>query len=55
MKLTNPMLFWVVYRGQEADGTSGTQTPMRGGRSYLPLYDINQPPAKDMFDNIREE
>ena len=38
--------------GQQADGTSGTQTPMRGGRSYLPLDDILPPPAKNMIDNI---
>jgi len=29
--------------------------PMCGGRSYLPLYDILRPPAKDMIDDIREQ
>jgi hypothetical protein len=32
-KLSHGMLFRVIYRGQQADGTDGTQTPMRGGRS----------------------
>jgi len=55
MKLINPTLFCVVYQGQQADGTAGAQTPMRGGRSYLPLDDILPPPAEDMIDDIREE
>ena len=55
MKLSNPTLFCVVYRGQQADGTDGAQTPMRGGRSYLPLDDILPPPAEDMIDDIGEE
>jgi len=55
MKLTNPMLFCVVYRGQQADGTDGAQTPILGGRSYLSLDDILPPPAKNMIDDIREE
>jgi len=55
MKLIIPMLFCIVYRGQQADGTDGAQTPMRGGRSYLPLDDILPPPAEDMIDNIGEE
>jgi len=55
MKLSNPTLFCVVYRGQQADGTDGAQMPMRGGRSYLPLNDILPPPAEDMIDDIGEE
>jgi len=55
MKLSNPTLFCVVYRGQQADGTDGAQTPMRGGRSYLPLDDILPPPADDMINDIGEE
>jgi len=35
MKLINPTLFHVVYRGQQADGTDAAQTPMLGSRSYL--------------------
>jgi len=55
IKLSNPTLFCIVYRGQQADGTDGAQTPMRGGRSYLPLDDILPPPAEDMIDDIGEE
>jgi hypothetical protein len=55
MKLCSPTLFCVIYRGQQADGTDGAQTPMRGGRSYLPLDDILPPPAEDIIDDIREE
>jgi len=55
MKLSNPTLFCVVYHGQQADGTDGAQTPMRGGHSYLPLDDILPPPTEDMIDDIGEE
>ena len=55
MKLSNPTLFCIVYRGQQADGTDGAQKPMRGGRSYLPLEDILPPPAEDMINDIGEE
>jgi len=55
MKLSNPTVLCVVYRGQQADGTDGAQTPMRGGRSYLPPDDILPPPAEDMIVDIREE
>ena len=55
MKKSKPTLVCVVYRGQQADGTDGAQTPMRGGLSYLPLDDILPPPAKDMIDHIGEE
>jgi len=44
-----------VYRGQQADGTAGTQTPMRDGHSYDPLNDIPPPPAEDTIDDIRAE
>jgi len=55
MKLSNPTLFCVVYRVQEADGTDGAQTSTRGGRSYLPLDDILPPPAEDIINDIGEE
>jgi hypothetical protein len=55
MKLSDPMLFCVVYCGQQADGTDGAQTSMCGGPSYLPLDDILPPPAEDMIDDIWEE
>ena len=55
MKLCNPMLSCVVYHGQQADGTDCAQTPMHGGRSYLPLDDILPPPADDMIDDIGQE
>jgi len=55
VKLSNPTLFCVVYCGQQAYGTDGAQTPMHGGRSYLPLDDILPPPAEDMIDDIGEE
>jgi hypothetical protein len=47
--------FFPRYRGQQADGTDGAQTPMHGACSYLPLDDILPPPAKAMINNIREE
>jgi len=47
--LDNPIHFCIVYRGQQAYCTSGTQMPMHGGRSYLP------PPADEMINIIREE
>ena len=55
MKSSNPTLFWVVYRGQQADSTDGSQTPMYGGHSYLPLDAILPPPAENMMDDIIEE
>jgi len=55
IKSSNPKLCRVVYRGQQANGTDGAQTPMHGGRSYLPLDDIFPPPAEDMIDDIGEE
>jgi hypothetical protein len=55
MKLSNPPLVSVVYHGQQADRTDGAQTPMRGGRSYVPLDDILSPPAEDVIDDIGEE
>jgi len=55
MKLSNPTLFCIIHRGQQADGTDGAQTRMGGGRSYLPLDDILSPPAEDMIDDIGEE
>jgi len=55
MKVNNRMLFGVIYCGQQANSTSGAQTPLRGGRSYRPLDDIFLPPHKDMIDDIWEE
>jgi hypothetical protein len=55
MKLCNPPLFCVVYRGQQADGTNGTKTPMSVGRSYLTLDDILPPPPKDTMNDIGQE
>jgi len=55
MKLSNPTVFCVVYRGQQADGIDSAQTPLRGGRSYFPLDDILPPPAEDIIDDIGEE
>jgi len=55
MKLSNSMVFCVIYRGQQADGTAGVQTPMSGGRSYLPLDGILPPPAEDMIGDIMGE
>jgi len=55
LKLTNPMHFRVVYCGQQADSTAGAQTPVHGGRNYLPLDDILPPPAEDIIDNIRHK
>jgi len=55
MKLSNPTLFCFVYRGQQADGTDGAQTPMRGCRSNHPLDDILPAPAEDMINDIGEE
>jgi hypothetical protein len=55
MKLSNPTLILVVYRRQHANGTDGAQTPMRGGRSYVPLDKILPPPAEDMINDIGEE
>jgi hypothetical protein len=54
MKLSNPTLFCIVYRGQQADGTDGAQMPMHGGYSSLPLDDILPPPAVVMIDDIGE-
>jgi len=55
LTLSNPTLFCVVYHGQQADGTDGAQTPMHGGRSFLPLADILPPPAQDVINDIWEE
>jgi len=55
MKLLNQTLCWVIYCGQQADGTAGSQTPMRGGRIYLPLDQIFPPPAEEMINNIGGE
>jgi len=55
MTLDNPKHCWIVYFGQQADGTSGAQTPMCGGSSYLPLDDVLPPPPNDMIDGMGEE
>jgi hypothetical protein len=54
IQLINPMLFCVVYRGQQADGTAGAQPSMRGCCSYLCPDAILPPPAEDMIDDIGE-
>jgi len=54
MKLNNAMPLHVVYHGQQTNGTSGAQTHMHGGRSYLPLDDILPPPHGDMIKDIEE-
>jgi hypothetical protein len=54
-KFCNPTLLYVVYCGQQTDGTAGAQTPMRGGPSYLPQDDILPPPGKSIIDDLREE
>jgi len=55
LKLKNWTLCWVIYFGQLAYCTSGTQMPMCGGLRYLLLDDILPPPAKDMINDIREK
>jgi len=55
MKLSNPMHFCVVDPGQQADGTDGAQTPIRGGRSNLCRDDILPPPAEYKIQDNREE
>jgi len=49
------MLSCVVDRGHHGDSTSGAQTPMCGGRCYLPLDDILLPQAENMIEEIRED
>ena len=55
IKSNNPMLFCVVYHGQQANSRSGAQTLICHGCSYLPFDVILLPPAEDMIDDIREE
>jgi hypothetical protein len=55
MQLSNPTHFGVLYCGQQADVTAGAQTPLRAGRSNLPLDHIHPPPAEDMIDYMGEE
>jgi len=55
VQFNEPTLYHVIYCGQQADGTSSTQTLMPGGDSYGPLDDSLLAPAKDMMDNIGEE
>jgi len=55
IKIHNLMLCSVVYRGQQADGTSGAQTSLGGGHSYRYLDDNLSPPAEHMMDNMGEE
>jgi len=55
MKLNNPMLFWMVYGGHHANGTAGTQPPIFGTQSYLPLDDILPLPAEVIINNMLEE
>jgi len=55
MKLNNPTLVCIVYRGQQAESTSGSQPPMPGGHSHLSLDDILQHAAEDIMNSIREQ
>jgi len=55
MKLNNPTLFSIIYHGQQANSISGSQPPMHGGHSYLPLDHIVPPPAEEMINDIGEE
>jgi len=55
IKLSNPKRCCVVECGQQADGTDGARTPMRGGSSYRPLDAILPPQAERMIDDIGEE
>jgi len=50
-EIQQPILIGVVYHGQQADGTPGAQTPMRGGRSCLPVDDILQPPSENIINH----
>lgn len=54
MRFHNTMHFCVIYHGQQADGTSGAQTLLHGGRSYNLLDDILPPPAKSIINDIGE-
>jgi len=55
MKFNTPTPFCVVYHSQQANGTSGAQTPMHGGRSSLPQDHIIPSPAEYMINDIWEE
>jgi len=55
LNLHHATRFCIVYRGQWTDSTSDAQSPMHGGRSYLPLDDNFAHPAEDMIDDIREK
>jgi len=55
MKLNHPTLSFIIYRGQQANGTSGTQKVMRGGRSYLPAADMLALPPEHMIDENVDE
>jgi len=55
MTLGQPKLCCAVCCGQQADGTTGIQTPMGGGRSSLHLEEILPSPVEDMIDDIVEE
>ena len=55
MKFNTPILFGIVYHGQQADGTAGTKRPIHGGCSYHPLDDILPPPPTNRIDHIGEE
>jgi len=54
MKLDNPTLDCLVYCGQPADSTLGTQMCKGGGLSNHPLDVILHPAAKDMINDIGE-
>jgi len=55
MIFRNPTLVRVVHLGLQTNSTPGAQTPMCGGRSYLPLDDILPTPAEDRINDIGVE
>jgi len=55
MKFHNKELFSVIYWGEQAYRTCGAQTPVHGGRSYLPVDAIFPPPVEDVIDNMGDE
>jgi len=55
MEVHNPMLLYVIYLAKQANSTSGAQTPLHGGHSYLPWDEIHPPPPNLIMDHIRVE
>jgi len=55
MRWNNPVLLCIIYRGQQANGISGAQTPIHASRSQHPLDDIHTPQADDIINQIGVE